>query len=33
VQVHASGVVTLTANGFSDSFGPTQTLYTIPALQ
>jgi hypothetical protein len=33
VQVHASGAVTLTANGFNDAFGPTQTLYSIPALQ
>jgi hypothetical protein len=33
VQVHASGAVTLTANGFSDAFGPTQVLYTVPNLQ
>jgi hypothetical protein len=32
VQVHQSGTVTLSANGFSDTFGPTQTLYTVPAL-
>ena len=33
VQVHASGAVTLTANGFNDAFGPTQVLYSIPNLQ
>jgi Calcineurin-like phosphoesterase len=33
VQVHQSGVVTLTANGFNDAFGPTQLLYTVPSLQ
>jgi len=33
VQVHQSGAVTLTANGFNDAFGPTQLLYSIPNLQ
>jgi hypothetical protein len=33
VQVHQSGVVTLTINGFSDTFGQTKTLYTVPSLQ
>jgi hypothetical protein len=33
VQVHQSGAVTLSAYGFNDAFGPTQTLTTISALQ
>jgi hypothetical protein len=33
VQIHQSGAVTLTANGFNDAFGPTQLLYSIPNLQ
>jgi hypothetical protein len=35
VQVHASGNVTLSVNGFSDTFGPTQALtyYNVPSLQ
>lgn len=34
VQVHQSGTVTLNVNGFSDSFGPTQSLtfYNVPSL-
>ena len=33
VRVHQSGNVTLDAYGFSDSFGPTQVIQTIPNLQ
>jgi hypothetical protein len=33
VQIHQSGTVTLTTYGFSDTYGPTQTLYTVPYLQ